>query len=583
MISAEEISSKDPEKMSKKNIMHLIANLFMLATAIVMYALILVRHGWIKDLFSYGAYYLILAMFLFWLMTLTRFIQQNNPNIGKIIWSHKNGILISLVITLIIFISVQPVFRVLSDETNLVAVSKSMAYEKRTDNVTMGKWYYDNYYPLNREIEKRPLLFPFFTSILHILIGYRPENVFILNFIVLLALFILIYGVLKTILDELWAIVGVTFTASQPIVSQCATSGGFDLFAAVFLLICMIVLYAFLKRPSASMFQLMWVSLIMLANTRYEGVLPLLIIIGFLVALTYVKLDYFKGNSSIIYFSTPLLMLPVVWQRLLVPNSFENPPSVPPFSWVHFIDNNVIFLKNLVNFQFYLPYATLVNLVGLAGLMVFISSVLINKKKHDPAVYHFGIIAITLLMVYWVLFTSYYFGKMDHPSSSRFFVIFVIVLSVSAVVFLNNVKVFREKRFIVVTLAVLMFGLYHTVSVEDKFSRTQLLPREYRFAMDFFKRRSENERGFIIIASRPGQYTVHNYGAVNFSYANENISVLNELKNHLYENVYVIQEILYTTLEPTKETQLDKIYILEKLVESQNNTQYYTRISRVKL
>src|SRR5574337_701141 len=362
------LKNKEPA-MVQKNIKYHISSLFMIASATVMCAVILVRQDLFKELFSYGAYYLVFALFLVWLFALFQYVQQHNSNFQNTIWAHKNGIIVSVLITSIIFTSVKPMFRVLSDETNLVAVSKSMVYEKRTDNVTMGKWYYDNFYPLNREIEKRPLMFPFFLNIIHTFIGYRPENVFILNFFVLLALLYMIYLAVKDISSEMWAIVAVIFVASQPIVSQCATSGGFDLFATVFLLMCLLILYTFLNQPSAATFQLLWVSLLMLTNTRYEGILPFLIIMGFLAALNYVKSEYFKGGSAIIYSLTPLLILPVVWQRFLVQKSVENPPDVPAFSWGHFINNNLSFLKSLVDFRFYLPYATLVNILGLAGLL----------------------------------------------------------------------------------------------------------------------------------------------------------------------------------------------------------------------
>jgi len=480
----------------------------------------------------------------------------------------------------VVFISIKPLFRVLSDETNLLAISKSMTYDKRTDNVTMGNYYYDNFYAINRETPKRPLLFPFLASLMHTFLGYRPINLFILNFLVLLALFSLTFVLMKKYLGNIWAYSSVFLLASQPIITQNATSGGFDLIASLFMVICFASLLWFLKNPDALRFQFLWISLLLLANARYENILCFFVVFGMLAIFKYVKMGYFKSKTSFVYFATPVLLLPILWQRLLIPNSYDT--DQVPFGFSYFIVNSAIFIKSLFDFKFFLPYATIVNLIGFLGLIYFIISYNSNKIRFQNYQKQLIYITSACVFLHWLLFISYYLGRVDHPSAARLFALFYIVFPIVALLFAHNFRYFKEKPIYILIFSIAMFMVYHPVSVQDRFSRSQILPREYRFTMDHLKKAEKLKRNFLVIANRPGQYTVWDYGAVNFPYANEVQSVKDAFNNHLYENIYAIQNIEYKTMQPTADTKLAKDFALETIAEMQNNMTYFTRISKVK-
>ncbi len=533
-----------------------------------------------KALYSYGSYYLIFLLVALWVITILQCILHQKVNLRSAIRSYGSGIAVSLVLASIIFVSVKPLFRVLSDETNLLAVSKSMVYEKRADNVTMGMWYYDNFYPMNREVEKRPLLFPFLVSIVHTLLGYRAENAFILNFLILVSLFLLIYLLIKNNLGDIWAFPAVLLVASQPIVSQCATSGGFDLLAALFLVICFACLKWFLEKPLSPLrFQLLWVSLLMLSNIRHEGILSFAIVMAFLAFFRHVKIKFFDKGTSVVYFSTPIILLLIYWQRLLIKDPFETKGA--PFAIDYFIRNNITFLKTLVDYRFFLPYAAIINVLGVISLFYFGYLLFSERAFKEMSQRLLLAISAACLLANWALYTSYYNGLIDHPSDARYYVVFFILLSALALALFNNFRFFKQKPAYLMFFSIAMFMLYHPVSVEDRFSRTQTLPREYRFVMDFLKRESRQDRSFLVIADRPGQYAVHNYGAVNFQHANASPSVLEGFNNYLYRNIFVVQEIEFKTSKPTHNTSLKEDYALETLAESQNDVEHWTRISRV--
>ena len=562
----------------KKIILPLI-NLSLILIVIVLSAATFYKRLLMRDLFSYGGYYLLLLLVLFWIITILQCLRQHKPDLKAFAKSYGWGIFAALVISIIIFMSVTPLFRVLSDETNLLADSKSMIYEKRTDNITMGMWYYDNFYPINREIPKRPLLFPFLASIIHILCGYHAKNVFVLNFIVLFTILSLVYFFIKNHLGSIWALPAIFLVASQPIIVQNATSGGFDLTAALFLMICFMSLEWFLKKPSALRFQFLWVNLLMVANVRHEGILACLFVVLFLFIFKYIRYGFFKTRMSVIYFSTPLIFLLTFWQRLLVRDPFETTGA--PFSAAYFIKNTVTFFKMFFDYRFFFPYASIINLVGFIALLYFIYLFIAKKVMGELWQRHLIIISAAVLAINWVLYASFYNGMIDHPSCSRYYAIFFISLSLFSLFLASRFTIFTKRPEYILMLSILMFVLYQPVSIQDRFSRMQTLPREYRFTMNFLDKEAQKNRGFMVIADRPGQYTVHDYGAVNFDYANHVRGIIDGFNNRLYENIYVIQDIEYATFQPKPATKLNDNFVLETVAEMQNNAEFFTRISKV--
>lgn len=551
---------------------------------ILLYITTFINMGLMEFFFLNTSYYLILLLCILWVITIFYLLGHYKPNIKRFFVKYRFGILASLMLSFIIFLSVKPTFRVLSDESNLVAVSKSMIYEKRVDNVLMGACYYEHFYPIERSIPKRPLLFPFLIHILHIFLGYRVENVFILNFFILFILFFLIFILIKELLkSDIWAFAAIILVASQPIISQIATSGGFDLFSILFLLISFLALRWFLKKPSGLQFSLLWINLLMLTNIRYEGIIYFAIIICYLLVFRYVKVNFFMDNIKIIYICTPMILLLTFWQRLIIKGrGFE--VLGKPFSLKFFLEHNKIFFKGLLNYDFFLPYATIVNLIGLLSLIYFAYLFFSTHKMQKRNKIHLIAICTICISIYWFLINSFHIGRIDEPCQGRIFAFAFLLLSLSALMLTTKIKIFRQKPVYILILSVLIFILYHPVSVQDSFSRGLTLPREYRFVLNFLKHENEKGKNSLIISKRPGFYTIHDYGAVDFNYANkQSRSIVVGYRNHLCEEIYIVQDIEYTTLEPTEETRLGPKYIIEPLREIQNNSRFFTRISRLVL
>jgi len=566
----------------KKYIGYIIPTI-LLVIAIFLFYVTFFNDALMTKAFSYVGYYIVLILFAIWLITLFEYMRFYNIDLRSLVRTNKYGILVCLMFTAFIIISVKPCFRVLSDETNLFSVSRSMLYEKRTDNITTGLWYYDSFYPIyGPGIEKRPLLFPFLTNVIHSFFGYRIENVFILNYIILFSLLLLIYTIVRKDLGEKWATCAVALVAGQPIVSQVATSGAFDLCAALFIMITFVALRNFLKEPSAIRFQFLFINMLMLNNIRHEGIVAFIVIMGFLLIrkYKYIKLEYFKKEAFIVFYAAPLIFLLTLWQRLLTRDPFET-RGEPAFSLSYFSSNNLSFLKSLVEYKFFLPYATIVDFIGFIGLIYIVYRFIALRPEKERWQKHLITIVVLWLVATWTIFASYHTGRLDHPSSCRYYVTFFALLSVCAVYFVNRFEILRSKPVMGIILSVLIFVIYNGVSVGNKFTVGQIAVRKNNFIGDFLKRETAKTKNILVVVDRPGQLIVHNYGAVHFGYAKSNPGFIRGFKQHLVETVFIIQEIEYKTGKPIKGQDLDDKFVLETVAELQNTPSVFIRISKL--
>ncbi len=549
----------------------------LIVIATLLLALTLPNPAKMQDFFVHGSYAIMAVLFFVWLGILLKHAIASKADPKAFLRSYGPGILFAVALSIFIFVSVKPSLRVLADETNVLAVSKSMVYERAVDNVTEAKWYFLNFQPISRVLEKRSLLFPFFASIIHILTGYRLENVFVLNFFALAALLSLLHIWFKKHLGAAWSYIMLFLVVSQPIVSLCAASGGLELLQVLFLLIAFMSLERFMEDASAANFELLWINLIMLCHTRYESFIFFIVCMALLGYFKYIRLEFF--TKSALYALTPILCLPILWQRILMRGHFQEPPGVPVFAVEHYIKYNVMFLKNLFNFQFFLPYANVVNLVGLAGLLYFVQKIFERNPQKSKTRAHFLLFVLVLMCCSWIIFTSHFLGTMELPSSGRFYLMFCIALSLAAGLMLYQLRGILPTR-ITAVAALAAFCVYHPIAVENRFINSQVIIREYRFVDDFLKKL--NDPNLLLVYGAPGFFTVRNYGSVHYSHANANKEqILNEYKRRLFSDIYVVQEISYDSGKPTDETALVSDYELEPLTGLQNTAETYLRMSKV--
>ncbi|MFH1371877.1 MAG: glycosyltransferase family 39 protein [Planctomycetota bacterium] len=528
-------------------------------------------------LFSRTSYYLTLLMLILWTLHTTIFLKEAGFSVSHLFRNYWLGIMLAFALTVFVFASVKVCFKTLSDETNMVSVSGSMTRSKTVLNCTMAKYYYGNLQPINQEVDKRPLVFPFLVSVLHTISGFRYQNAFAVNFIVMFLFLTGVYIATRKLLDAFSAAAAILFILSYPVFTVFGTSAGFDVLNSAFFIMVLTIAYYFVKSPSSSGFALLFVSLLVFANIRYESIVFLLLIP--LLLAPKIKWQYVK-DSSFLFAVTPLINLPYLWQRILKPQAqFESVRDVSLFSFGSLIKNTTLFFTHIIDFNYILPYA---GFVTLAGILIFIYLIIQTAGKKilvESHQRHFLIIFLVSIGLSTLMYFSHFMGDYTHPSTTRFFIILSIVFALSPVM----LRVFKPRVVsgpVLSLIAIVCFVFYHPIAVEGRFINTLTLNRQTSHCIDFLKKL--NDKNILVISSRPGQYVALGYGAVDFDYANKNKeSLLNEARRHLYSKIIVFQEIMYDTGMPGSDTALDTAYHLKRIKEIQITAESFLRISEV--
>ena len=534
----------------------------------------------LQSIFVSGSYYVMWLLVALWMCSLVTWIQSRGFDFLTLWRIYRRGLGVALALTTMVFVSVPKEMRILSDETNLLAVARSMTYEKRVENLTEARQYYDMYWVTSRSVEKRNLLYPFSVHLLHVVSGYRVENAFVLNFMSLLGVLSLLC-VLTLPTFGFWGAVAVMLgLVAQPIVCLMATSTSYEVFNLLFVLISVVALRSFLSFPSKPAFSFLLFSLLMLANVRYES-----LIIGVVVMLIVLGAGAARPGlwTNAINAWAPMCLVPYLWQRLVmrtVPDS--NLPQgswIKAFGWEWFLPNLKVLGHDMFDWTGASGYAGALNIVGIGALMWFLIWYGSTRQPVPRADRLFSVIVGAALTALLIIIIAY---KIDvHPMNGRLYLPLLALLSVM-VVDAGHRLVRGEIKFmgVVVLLLAISFCFYHPVAMEDRLSHTLLTNREHKQLTQFLAKTKMQD--VLVISPRPGQLVPYGYGSISFFTANrEQNMLLEQWRNRLYKRILVFQSISYQHKKPLAGQDLSEQFNLKTLQEFQNSPAYFIRVSEV--
>jgi len=537
---------------------------------------------WTSWAFINCSYYVILILVATWAFSLLD-LWQEKRNTLLFIKTHRNGIIFSFVLASLIFISVPHYFRILSDETNTLSVAKSLTFTKKAENVTEGKWYYEMFWPSNSTIDKRPLLFPFFVSLFHSALGYRPENAFLLNYFALGISFFLLYLLIRSSLSEILAFASILLVMSQPFMSLTATSTSFEIFNLLFILSSFVSLKYFINNPDRKYFTILCLNLLMLANVRYESFIFLAVIMVCLGFFRYIRLEFFK--QSAVYTLMLFLFLPLIWQRVIysrIPD-IDMPHGlwIKAFSFDNLFHNLTLFFKYTLNLDGHLGFAGVVNWMGLAAVCFWVIAIFVKKSPLPKKELALLVCSVLSILAFSIIIFFYDQARMtQHPLNGRLYMPLLVALSILPIYALNDLikNNLRISRLLLVG-ALFIFIFYQPIAEEGRLENQLISLRDFRYVLNFLNHHSGEN--ILLVYSRPGQFVVYNYGAISFSTANnQKDTVMEQYRNRLFNKIYVVQEISYETKTPFPSDVLDPSYNLQTVSEIQSGT-YLLRISEV--
>jgi hypothetical protein len=356
------------------------------------------------------------------------------------------------------------------------------------------------------------------------------------------------------------------------------TSGGFDVLNSAFFVLIMAIAYYFIKHPSSRGFCFLIASLLVFSNIRYESITFLVILP--VLCIRRIKWQYIK-DGAYLWFLTPLVNLPYLWQRILKTDAYQNPEGTPVFSANLLLGNLVKFFKNLIDVKYFLPYAGILSIISML-IFVYLFFVILKRRKQLQGHQFYSVFVISAsVLASTLIYFTHFFGDYIHPSSARLFITLSIAFALAPIALKIFKPNFMSSRALLV-ISVIFFLFYHPIAVEGRFINALMGNRRTEHCIDFVTK--IGDKNILIITERPGQFTALGYGAINFAYANKyKENTMREVKRHLSSRIFVFQDIMYDGYKPTETTALHPDFKLKTLYEVQNSATEFLRISEIQV
>ena len=556
--------------------------LILLPTALIVFsAASLFDTSQTQSLFVQTTYYFMLVTVLCWVGTYLH-AARNIRQETVVAWLKENwpGLAVAFAISFIAWLAIDPALRVLSDEANLVGTSKNLFASKSATFTVSGKNYYDTYWDIDVAIDRRPTLFPFLVSLVHVVLGYTYRNVFVFNLMVLPVFVLVSYRLAKSLGGETFAVVAALLVAAHPITLISVRSGGFDFFSVFIALLVIKSLLDYTHESSPAKLAILWMNLCVFAEVRYETAL-------FMVPLVVLLLVFKMAAKStlrpyaFIYALTPAYLLPRIWQGVLRGNVPEQDPGTITFSLENFISNGIEYFKPILSpFRSYPAHSAVVIALGVVGCIAWLrwihGRVLAGDWK-APRLRFAIFVAVWMLLQAIIVFT-YTWGRAQYPSAARLVIAVDTFFSFAAAWGLSQ-SLRRFRPFVSVLVAAAILAIHVPLAAQHRMMNKLTQTRENATTWRFFE--NLHEKRILIVTDRPNLFTIMDYGAMNFETARRDPYLFTAFARHLFYDIYVIQQFKLSTNEPLPGFELWPTRKLETMLEFQNDANVLVRISRL--
>jgi hypothetical protein len=556
----------------------------LLLVALALIALLgigLLDRGVTQMLFARTTYFFLMATVLCWAGTHL----HAGRDLGReqiVAWVKENwpGLVVAAVVMLVAWRAVHPGLWILSDEANLVGTSKNFFASRTATFTVSGKNYYDSYWDIDVAIDRRPPLFPFLVSLVHVVRGYSYQNAFLFNLLLLPAFVLVSYRLAKSLGGETFGLVASLLVVAHPITLVSVRSGGFDFLALFFSLLVIKSLFDHVLAPGAASLAMLWMNLCMFAEIRYESALFILPVVALLLVFRLVNWSLLRPYAFI-YALTPAYLSPRIWQAAVRGSVPEQEPGIIPFGLENFFNNAREYFKAVLSpLNGYPAHAGIVVALGLVGCVLWLWS---HRSKwrapdgKDPRLRWATFVAAWMLLEAIVVF-SYGWGRAQAPSAARLVIAVDTFFSFFAAWALAA-SLRRWRPFVPVLLAVAVLAIHVPIASQHRFLNRLTQTRETATAWRFFD--SLHERRILIVTDRPNLFTIMDYGAMSFEAARQDAFIFEALARHLFYDIYVVQQIKLSTGSPLPGFEIWPQRRLETMLEYQNDADVLIRISRL--
>ncbi len=538
--------------------------------------------GLTQRLFVETTYYFLLVGLLCWMYLHFEAVRHwGRKEVRDWVTENWRGLVVAAALSVIAGLAVEPALRMLSDEANLVGTSKNFFASKSATFTVSGKYYYGSYWDVDVAIDRRPTLFPFLVSLVHTVVGYSYRNAFVFNLLLFPAFVLVAYRLAKSLGGETFGVVAALWMAAHPITLWCVRSAGFDFLAAFFGLLVLKGLLNFIRAPDPLRLATLWLNLCLFAEVRYESVLFLLLVVGFLLLFKLITWSTLRPYA-LVYALTPAYLLPRIWQSMLRGNVPEQEPGMVAFSAENLANNTQEYFQPLFEpFQTYPAHCAVLIGLGVIGVALWITRLAKALRSFAGSVpeLRFGLIAGAWVLLQLVIVFTYGWGRAQFPSAARLVLSVDIFFSFAAAWVLTR-ALWRFPPRLTVLTAVAVLATQLPVASQARMPNRLTQTRESATTWAFFE--GLGEQRILIVTDRPSHFTIMNYGAMSFESARQDPHLLTAFARHLFQDVYVVQQIKLSTNTPVAGFEIWPDRTLDPMLEFQNDADVLVRISRLR-
>jgi hypothetical protein len=318
----------------------------------------------------------------------------------------------------------------------------------------------------------------------------------------------------------------------------------------------------------------------MFAEIRYETGLFIPPVVALLLLFRMVTWSALRP-FALVYVLTPAFLMPRIWQAVFRGSVPEQDPGAIVFSLTNFLNNAGEYFKPILSpFASQPAHAAIVIAFGVVGSMLWLRWLfprLLARDWKAPQV-RFAVLVIAWMFVQVILVFTYVWGRAQHPSSARLVVAIDTFFAFPAAWSLT-LLLRRWRPLVAVLLAAAVVAFYLPVASQHRMLNKLTQTREAATTWRFFE--SLHEKRIIIVADRPGLYTIMEYGALDFEAARHDPVIFDALARGLFYDIYLVQQIDLTTHEPFPAYDIWPTHSRQTMLEFQNDANVMVRISRL--
>jgi hypothetical protein len=539
----------------------------------------------VADATRYAGYWIILAASILFAVALWHESKKIEWRLRLRPKEIRGGIFV-LVVGVLLLVHEPFAYKILDDEAGLAATSFYAHLHKQILTPMRAHDLGGVFTLLDGYLDKRPIFFPFLVSLVHDVTGYRSENLFFVNALLLFVFLGLLWCWGNQIAGSGAGVTLVLLMGGLPLLANTATGGGFDLLNLVMIMASLLLGIRFLRERTHGAMSAFTMAIVLLAQTRYESALFVLAA-GLVFLIVWIQERRAFVSWTVV--AAPLLLLPYAWQHRMF-GQLEDYWQLPehldkPFSIDYLSANFGHALNFFFDTSFVLQNSLLLSALGsIAPIVVAVRLARRISLLADPLLAP-SIIFCSVIFVNFFVLLCYHWGQIDAYEAARLSLPIHLSMALGIVIALSLLKVpERAWRAIAFLSSIFLLGYSLPTAASHVGHQGYMPAREAGHVRSFI--RENADRKFFYIVRAPVVPIAEKAPCISHSRARHRAAALRlHLERGTYEDILVFQRI---NVDPTgveliiDDQDLGSAFELEVLEEWFFSASHMLRMSRLR-